>query len=71
MFEPDQKLRLVVEGMSDESLISGLCERNHISEAELYDWRDTSLAGATQALTRDGNEGRLRNGTRGEPAHRG
>ena len=47
---PDQKLRIVVDGTADQSLISGLCELNHISEAQFYEWRDTSLAGATQAL---------------------
>ena len=52
--EPQQKLQIVVAGMADQSLISGLCEHNHISEAEFYEWRDTSLAGATQALVGDG-----------------
>ena len=53
--KPEEKLRIVVEGMADESLISGLCERNHISEAEFYDWRDASLAGAVQGLARSGS----------------
>jgi hypothetical protein len=46
----DQKLRIVLEGTRDDSLISGLCETNHISESEFYEWRDLSLEGATQAL---------------------
>jgi DoxX len=46
----DQKLRIVLEGTRDGSLISGLCETNHISESEFYEWRDLSLEGATQAL---------------------
>ena len=50
----DQKLRIVLEGIGDDSLISGLCETNRISEAEFYDWRDTSLAGATNALSANG-----------------
>jgi putative oxidoreductase len=49
--DSDQKLRIVLEGIGDASLISGLCETNHISEAQFYDWRDTSLAGATSALS--------------------
>lgn len=42
-----------LNGISDESLVSALCERNHISEAQFYAWRDKSLAGATLALTDD------------------
>jgi putative oxidoreductase len=53
--DSDQKLRIVLEGIGDASLISGLCETNHISEAQFYDWRDTSLAGATAALSVDGD----------------
>jgi uncharacterized membrane protein YkgB len=49
--DPDQQLRIVLDGIIDDSLISGLCETNHISESEFYDWRDTSLAAATQALS--------------------
>lgn len=49
--DSDQKLRIVLEGIGDDSLIRGLCETNHISEAQFYDWRDTSLAGAARALS--------------------
>lgn len=51
--DPDQKLRIVLEGIGDNSRISGLCQTNHISEAQYYAWRDTSLAGATTALSAD------------------
>ena len=51
--EPAQKLQIVLAGTADETLISGLCERHHISEAEFYQWRDTSLASAAQALGGD------------------
>jgi len=47
----DQKLRIVLEGVRDDSLISGLCETNHISESEFYEWRDLSLEGANHALS--------------------
>jgi putative oxidoreductase len=53
--DPDQKLRIVLEGISDANLVGGLCATNHISEAQFYDWRDTSLAGATTALSADGD----------------
>lgn len=47
-----QKARIVLDGVSDESLIKATCERNRISEADFYSWRETSLAGATEALSR-------------------
>jgi hypothetical protein len=53
--DSDQKLRIVLEGVGDASLISGLCATNHISEAQFYDWRDASLAGATSALSANGD----------------
>lgn len=52
---PDQKLRIVLDGASDEHAVRALCERYGMSEAEFYDWRETSLAAATQALARSGD----------------
>jgi len=52
--DADQKLRIVLAGMSDASLVPRLCEQHQISEAEFYDWRDLSLASATRALGADG-----------------
>jgi putative oxidoreductase len=49
----EQKLRLVLEGASDEYLISALCERQGISEAEFHDWRETARVGAARALDAD------------------
>ncbi|MGI8624048.1 MAG: DoxX family membrane protein [Solirubrobacteraceae bacterium] len=53
--EPEQKLRIVLDGMSmsDQSLVSEMCRRYHISEADFYNWRETSLVGATDALARE------------------
>lgn len=48
----EAKARLVLAGVSDEGLIKATCERNHISEADFYAWRETSLDGATEALGR-------------------
>lgn len=48
--DPAQKLRIVLDGTTDEGLVSTLCERYDISEAEFYEWRETSLEGATRAL---------------------
>ena len=46
------KARLVLDSVSDEGLIKATCERNQISEADFYAWRETALAGATEALGR-------------------
>lgn len=48
--DAEQKLRIVLDGVADESRIPDLCEQNHISQAEFYDWRELSLEGATAAL---------------------
>lgn len=52
----DQKLRIVLEGVRDDSLISGLCATNHISESEFYEWRDLSVEGAIRALSVSSDE---------------
>ena len=51
----EAKARLVLDGVSDDRLIKEACERNHISEADFYAWREISLAGATEALSRAGD----------------
>jgi uncharacterized membrane protein YphA (DoxX/SURF4 family) len=46
----EQKLRLLLEGASDQNLILELCEREGISESEFHRWRETARAGAAHAL---------------------
>ncbi len=46
----DQKLRIVLDGASDQNLIAELCLRHGISEAEFHDWRETARASAAEAL---------------------
>jgi len=57
--DPAQQLRIVLEGLGDQSQISALCERHHISESEFYDLRETVLAGATEALVREEEDRQL------------
>ena len=52
----EQKARIVLEGVSDRGLVEATCERNGISEADFYAWREASLAGATAALGGDAVE---------------
>lgn len=47
------KARIVLDGVSDESLVAATCERNHITEADFYAWRETTLTAATLALEED------------------
>jgi len=49
----EQKLRLVLEGASDENLIAELCERQGISEVEFDDWRQIARVSAARALDED------------------
>jgi putative oxidoreductase len=51
--DAEAKARLVLHSVGDEALIKATCERNHISEADFHAWRETSLAGATEALARE------------------
>ena len=48
--DPGQKLRIVLEGISDESLVGVMCERYGVAESEFYAWRTTSLDAAAEAL---------------------
>lgn len=52
--DAEQKLRVVMEGLGDESRIPELCEHHQISQSTFYEWRDASLAGATTALEHGG-----------------
>ena len=52
--DAEAKARIVLDSVSDRGLIKAACERNNISEADFYAWRETSLAGATEALARAG-----------------
>lgn len=51
--DAEQKLRIVLDGISDATLVGALCERHGISESTFYEWRDTSLSGAANALADD------------------
>ncbi len=53
--DADQKLAVVLKGLTDDSLVEELCERHGISESDFYDWRDISEAGATDALAAETN----------------
>jgi putative oxidoreductase len=55
--DAEAKARLVLHSVGDEALIKATCERNNISEADFHAWRETSLAGATEALARETTSG--------------
>lgn len=46
----DQKLRIVLAGGNNPSVISALCDQRDLSEAEFYEWRETARVGAARAL---------------------
>lgn len=47
---PEQKLRIVLAAINDESQIVGLCARHSISERQLHEWREAALGAANHAL---------------------
>lgn len=49
--DPEHKLRIVLDGISDDSLVAELCERHHMTEAQFYEWRESALGGAARALS--------------------
>jgi len=51
VIDPEHRLRIVLDGINDETLIGELCERNQITEAQFYEWRESALGGAAQALS--------------------
>lgn len=46
----EQKLRLVLDGAVDPSLIDEFSRRHGVSESELHDWREIARAAAARAL---------------------
>jgi putative oxidoreductase len=49
--DPEHKLGIVLDGVSDDTLVSEICERHHISQSDYYTWRDQALGAATLALS--------------------
>jgi putative oxidoreductase len=47
---PEQKLRIVLDGINDPEGTSALLKRNHVTEADFHAWRDAAMAAATLAL---------------------
>lgn len=47
-FSPSDKLRIVLEGISDEGTIADLCRREGISATQFYQWKRQLLASARQ-----------------------
>jgi transposase-like protein len=46
----DEKLAVVLEGISGRKAIADICRDHQISQSQFYKWRDLFLAGAKQAL---------------------
>lgn len=49
--QPEPKeLPVVLDDVSDERLITALCERHHLSEPEFHEWRETSRGDASSGV---------------------
>ena len=51
---PEEKLSIVLEGLSENANVSELCRRHGISQTSYYKWRDKFLEGGKAALTANG-----------------
>jgi len=52
-FSPEEKIRIVVEGLRGEISVSSLCRREVISPAVYYRWSKAFLEAGKNGLTRD------------------
>jgi transposase len=52
-FSPDEKIRIVLEGLRGESPISEICRREGIAASVYYKWSKGFLEAGKNGLTRD------------------
>jgi len=52
-FSPEEKIRIVVEGLRGEVSVSELCRREGIAPAVYYRWSKSFLEAGKNGLTRD------------------
>jgi len=52
-FSPEEKIRIVVEGLRGEVSVSELCRREEIAPAVYYRWSKSFLEAGKNGLTRD------------------
>ena len=52
-FSPEEKIRIVVEGLRGEISVSELCRREDIAPAVYYRWSKAFLEAGKNGLTRD------------------
>jgi transposase len=52
-FSPDEKIRIVLEGLRGEISVSELCRRENISPTVYYRWSKSFLEAGKNGLTRD------------------
>ena len=52
-FSPDEKIRIVLEGLRGEIPVNELCRRESISPAIYYRWSKSFLEAGKNGLTRD------------------
>jgi len=52
-FSPEEKIRIVVEGLRGEVSVSELCRREGIAPAVYYRWSKSFLESGKNGLTRD------------------
>lgn len=52
----EEKMAIVMEGLKNETSISEICRKYHISQSLYYKWRDRFLEGGKQSLQINGGQ---------------
>jgi transposase len=47
----EEKIRIVIEGLTTQISVSELCRRHNVNHAQYYAWRDKFLDGGKRALS--------------------
>ncbi len=55
-FNPDEKLRIVLEGIANEKGISEVCRRHGISPTQYYTWRKRLMSSAGEVFNSKRNK---------------
>ena len=63
-WKPDEKLKIVMEGLRADCTVSELCNRHQITQTQYYQWRDKLLSDGSKVFAHGGvdkTEERLQN----------
>ncbi len=62
----EEKLKIVLAGLRNESSIAELCRRYHVSDVLYYKWKKSFIEGGVNALKGDGKTTTIENSLKKE-----